>query len=95
MQGGIKRPLLYLKNIARHLLNPLGYGPSMLRPECKRSQDKEVQSALRKIDSLGRHVFPFHFYMEQYTSSCRSARVSCIRQKPAGFEDRFCNLSRV
>src|SRR5438045_1410329 len=33
MQGGIERPLLYLKYITRYLLDPLGYGPSMLGPK--------------------------------------------------------------
>ena len=46
----------------------------MLRPQRKRSQDKKVKGTLRKVNSLHRHAFPFHFYTEQYISSCRSAR---------------------
>ncbi len=74
VQGRIKRPLLYLKNIARHLLDPLGYCPSMLGAESERSQDQEVESTLRKVNSSPRHALPFHFYTEPYTASCRSAR---------------------
>src|SRR5215469_12055982 len=72
MQGRIKRPLLYLKNIARHLLNALGNGPAVLRTKRERAQDQEVESTLRKVDPLHWHVFPFRFYKEQYSSSCRS-----------------------
>ena len=53
--------MLYSKNVARHLLDPLGYCPPMLRSESKRSQDKEVESPLRKVNLLG-HALPFHFY---------------------------------
>ena len=98
MQGRIKRPLLNLKNVARHLLNPLRYGPPMLGPECKRSQDKEVESTLRKVNSLDWHTLPFRFYTEQYTSSCRSTRGRCVRQIEqlfACFGDWLCGLSRV
>ena len=46
----------------------------MLWPQRKRSQDKKVEGTLWKVNSLHRHAFPFHFYTEQYISSCRSAR---------------------
>ena len=98
MQGRIKRPLLYLKNVTRHLLNALGNGPTVLRTKRERSQDKEVESTLRKVDPLGWHVFPFRFYTEQYSSSCRSARG---KVRPTGgaiiglFEEGFRNPSRV
>jgi hypothetical protein len=57
--------LLNLKNVAGHLLDPLGYGPSMLRSKGKRSQDEEVQGTLRQVNSLDWHLLPFRFYREQ------------------------------
>lgn len=80
MQGGIERPLLYLKYITRYLLDPLGYGPSMLGPKRKRPQDKEVEGTLRKVNPFGRHALPFHFYTSPYSASCRSAMGSCVVQ---------------
>src|SRR5262249_3505999 len=67
MQRRIKRPLLYLKNVTRHLLNALGNGPTMLRTKRERAQDKEVESTLRKVDPLYWHVFPLRFYTKQYS----------------------------
>ncbi len=72
--------MLYLKNITRHLLNALPNGPTMLRTKRERSQDKEVESTLRKGYPLRWHVFPFRFYTEQYSSSCRSARGSFVQR---------------
>src|SRR5215469_13823908 len=74
MQGRIKRPLLYLKNVTRHLLNAFGNSPTVLRTKCERTQDEEVESTLRKVDPLHWHVLPLRFYKGQYSSSCRSAR---------------------
>ena len=52
MKSRIKSALLYLKNVAPdRLLDTLRYGPPVLRAEGKRSQDQEVQGALRKVDS--------------------------------------------
>jgi hypothetical protein len=46
---GIKRPLLHLQNLIRDLLNALGDGPTMLRFERDRLENKQVESALHEI----------------------------------------------
>src|SRR6266702_1965060 len=57
VQRGIQRALLHLKNVAGYLLDALGDGPSMLRPQRQSLEDQEVQGALGKINALFRHVF--------------------------------------
>src|SRR5215469_14603985 len=90
MQGRIKRSLLYPKNVTRHLLNALGNGPTVLRTKRERSQDKQVESTLRKVDPLRRHVLPFRFYTGQYSTSCRSARGASLF-----FENAFQTLEEI
>src|SRR6266849_5335883 len=63
VQRGVQRTLLNLQCIARNLLDSLGDGPAMLRFERQRSQDQQVQGALRQVDAFDGHVLPFRFYM--------------------------------
>jgi hypothetical protein len=46
----------------------------VLRFKGKGAEDKEIESALRQVNALGGHVFPYCFYRGRYNVSCRSAR---------------------
>jgi hypothetical protein len=46
MQGGVKRALVYVQNILRDLLNPLGDRPTMFWLGLQRTEDQEVEGAL-------------------------------------------------
>jgi hypothetical protein len=49
VKRGIQRALLHLQNLVRDLLNALGDGPTVLRFERDRRENKQVQSALYEI----------------------------------------------
>jgi hypothetical protein len=50
------------QDIARHLLDTLGYCPAVLCSERYSSQDKQIEGSLREINALDRQPVPFHFY---------------------------------
>ena len=50
MEGGIKRTLLDAEDIARYLLDAFRDGPAVLRPDGERSEDEEVECALRQVN---------------------------------------------
>jgi hypothetical protein len=49
MESGIKRPLLDLQGLARHLLNSLRNGIAVNGTERNNPHDEEVESTLREI----------------------------------------------
>ena len=57
--------LLDAQRVARYLLHSFRDRPAMLRRQCKRLQDQQVERTLRKFDSVS-HMLPFHFY-RKYT----------------------------
>jgi hypothetical protein len=64
MQRRIQRTLLDLENFAGNLMDPLGNSPAVIGSQGQRSQDQQIERALRKIDALLRHMLPLRFYRE-------------------------------
>src|SRR5215469_798130 len=56
LQRRIKRALLHLQHLIRHLLNPLRNRPAMLRLKRKRLQNQQTQRPLHKIIRLSHTV---------------------------------------
>src|SRR5437868_4113661 len=49
MQRGVERALVHLQDIARDLLNPLGYPPAVHGLKGERFQDEHVERALEDV----------------------------------------------
>src|SRR5215467_1386599 len=86
VQRRIQRALLHAQHVARNLLDALGNGPAMLRLQCQRSQNQQIQSSLRKINP--RHVKPPLSLLQgpRYHSSCRSTRGKCCPENNSGLD---------
>jgi hypothetical protein len=52
MERWIQRSLVDFEHMLRHLLDPLGDRPAVLRLLLQRSEDQEVESALKKVERL-------------------------------------------
>src|SRR5688500_12559004 len=52
VQGGVQRSLLHLQHIVRRVLDGLGNGMAVRRPETQRSEDQQVQRALQQLNSF-------------------------------------------
>jgi hypothetical protein len=61
VQRRIEGTLTDVERCARELMEPLRDRPAVLRFVRDGFQDQEIQSALRKVHSIGRHVLPFCF----------------------------------
>jgi len=85
MKSRIERALLNAENVVGNLLNALGDRPPMLGAEGQRSENEEVQSALRKVNTLGGQRYPFCFYKSKIyylLSKCKGGAQAAIRKRP-------------
>ena len=77
MQRRVERTLLYLKGIARYLLDALRNGIAVNGSERDHSQDQEIEGSLGQIEfRRGFHAYCFYIY----TSMCRSAKCCEVRE---------------
>src|SRR3979411_2246203 len=64
MKSGIKRSLLDLQGLARHLLNPLGDGITVNGAKRNHPHDEEIEGTLREIESVfSLHAYGFYIYI--------------------------------
>ncbi|SPE20334.1 hypothetical protein SBA5_290188 [Candidatus Sulfotelmatomonas gaucii] len=78
MKCRVQGPLLYLKNFVRDLMNALGDRPPMQSAERQRSQNKKIESALRKIDLMLWHAYPLFFdkKITPFLSKCKGGNLT-------------------
>jgi hypothetical protein len=63
MERRIKRSLLDLQGLARHLLNPLRKGIAVNGTKRNNPHDEEIEGTLREIESVfGLHTYRFYIY---------------------------------
>src|ERR1700761_7382455 len=71
MESGVKRSLLDLQGIARHLLNPLRDGIAVNGAKRNYPHDEEIEGTLREIEFVFRlHAYGFYIY----ALTCRRSR---------------------
>src|SRR5205085_11024479 len=67
MKSGIEGALLDAEYVAGNLLHTLGDGPAVPRSKSDRSQNQQVEGALREIDALG-HFRPLSLLQDAIPS---------------------------